>query len=337
MATTKKKKKNRLLPILILALIIAALAIGYKLLSEANARRTAEEAPAANEIVTVTSFDPASLTELSIDGKDSDPLVFRRENGVWTWAEDAHFPLDAAAVEETVTSLSSLTAMREVEGVDASACGLTDPLYTVTLRFGDAAEKAILVGDYNSFGGGRYLMANGSIYLTDENMTGLLGTTLDGLRLDDSIPSGGWTTEGALSSVTITDKGTGESAVITDPTELQQIGITLYNLVKFDECGDYYADADEKTSAGCDDALTVAITARELVTGDDGTSAYLDRTYTVWFGVAAGEGKVWGGLADSDILYAFDESARNALKNNLDSALTEPEDETAEETSDAND
>lgn len=332
----KTKKANKWLPLVILAAVMIALFFGYKALSQANERKAAEEAAReaeAETVIVVADDDPAGMTSLSYGKKGEDRISFVRSGNTWMLDGDEHFPLDTELVESMAAAVSSISALRTVdEGVPADY-GLDDPAYLIETAYSDGTHHTYGIGDYNAFGGGYYFSADGSISMISDSLLKSIGYTLEDLAELDTIPSYEWTSEDVVSSVTV--QLNGEETCITDKDTILQITRAINQLVKLNDCVDYYADAEEKDSLyGRRDAVTATVAYKEPVksTAADGTStaAYMDKTYTIWFGNQSGDGTCYGGPDASDLVYALDESAKSLIEGYIGYTGVSAPEETAE-------
>lgn len=315
MAKTRKKK-NPILTLCLLALALAALLIGYKVLAGVNDRREAAEAEAAaagEDTVTVAAFDPADMTALEYRYGSGEVLRFEVVNGAWRYAADPRFPLDAQALASMGTSVSSIAAVRTVDEGEPADYGLDEPVCEVTAEYGGAGRHVYKTGDYNSFAGAYYLMADGDIYLVSSNLTSVFSKSLDDLIVRDTIPASEWTTREYVSSVTVRD-GDAER-VITDAEEIDGI-LTELSRVYLRTVADYFTEEEEREAAGLDGSRAVTVAYRKAVSTSDSegnsTTNYLDTSYTLLFG-NEGETGTYASPLTSTILYEVDAETVSGL------------------------
>ena len=333
----KRKKQNKWLPLVCLVLVMAALFVSYKLLSASNERKAAEEAAKAaeeNTVIAVADYDPTLVTSLSYENKGEEPLSFIRKDGAWQVAGDEHFPLNGEFIDTLAETISSIGALRTVEEGEAADYGLTEPMCSIEVGYADGTQHSYRIGDYNTFGGGYYFMADGAISMISSSLLSAFGYTLDDLAVLDTMPAYEWTTEGVVTALTIS-RGADE-VTITDQDRILQVTRAIHQLVKLNDCADYYADADEKTAAyGYGDAVKVTMAYKEPVTTTDAegntTAAYMDTTYTIWFGADTGDGSTcYGGPDHSDLVYRLNAEAAGIMKNDMAAELARGKD-TADE------
>ena len=309
MATTKKKK-NRALPLIVLTAVLLAFVIGYRLLVSANERREAEEADreaAANQPIQIASYDPESMTALSYQARGADPLSFTLKNGTWHWDGDAEFPVEQTILTQMANAISNIGVQQRVEEGDPAAYGLTEPEFLITASYSGYSHE-YRIGDYNTFSGSYYFMADESIYMISSGLLPYFEYELDDLLAKDTLPASDWTDETAVSSVTVTADGSART--ITDD-ETKTAALAAIRKLSFYSCSDYDTTEEEKAAFGIDGTSSVSVTYKKAVTSTDGdgneSTNYLDTTYTVQFGGTADEeGKRYGGPAKSKLTYVLD-------------------------------
>ncbi len=291
----KKKKANPLVKLGILLLAALALFAAWRAMKTANEKKAAAEAArlaaeSASQTVTVASFDPAEMTELSYDtpGSTDGTLSFVVVNGSWQWKDDAAFPLDQIYLASMGSAVTEITAVRqlkesEVEG-GLAACGLNEPSCTVTVKYG--GEKHVYeTGAYNGTYQAYYLRADGALYLTQANLASTFSKTLDSLLKRDSVPSADWTDRSLISSVIVKDGG--ESREITDEDEIDAV-MTALSSVYLSRFADYNADEAEKAAFGLDGSRSVTVKYRKSVSTTDAngnsSTSYLETSYEFLIG-----------------------------------------------------
>lgn len=308
-----KKKKNKYLFPIVLIVLLCALAVGYAVLSTANKKNAAldkEAQESASEPVMIAEFDPSSAVEISFSKNGGDMIVFLKKDGKWTYSPDDTFPLDEEKVSKMASALSSISVIREVNEGDESEYGLTEPAYTMDIKYSDGASHEYKIGDYNSFGGGYYFSADGKIYLIKSGLGNYFDYELSDFLVLDSIPSD--IEEDYIVSVTV--KKDGKENVITDKDGIKSVFSAIKSL-KFDICADYYAEAEEKSSHfGIDGNNSVEIKYKKaVISGDtDGneTETRLDSSYKLLFGDDAGhDSGFYSSPENSTIVYTEDRAA----------------------------
>ncbi len=308
----KTKKKNKFVPMLVLAGILGALVIGTSVLSSANDRKAAEEAAelaAENESIMLAEYDLSTTTSVSYSRNGEEFLTFNVVNGAWVYEADPTFPLNQEIVTYMAGALSSMAAERAVTDVDKDAYGLTDPAYVICVSYNDGTSHVYTIGNYNSFTGGYYFTMDGNCYMIASGLIPYFDYALSDLLALDTIPVSEWQDIGYVNSVTVTRDGV--SNQITDEAGMTEV-VGKLGTLSLGVCEDYYADAGETAAFGLDGSDSVTVKYKQAVTSTDeaGNSFtnYLETAYTFVFS----DGFL-GGPAKSSIVYQLDESAVTEL------------------------
>ena len=312
MAQKQRKKKNKFLPMIVLAVILASLVIGTSVLSAANDRKAAEEAEklaAENASILLAEYDAANTKSISYSKDGAEFLTFTVRNGVWVYEEDETFPLNQTIVGSMASALSSMAAERAVEDVDRDAFGLSDPAYVIKVEYNDGASHVYTIGNYNSFTGGYYFTMDGDCYMISSGLIPYFDYERNDLLALDTIPVSDWQDVGYVNSVTVTRDGV--STEITDEAGLTDV-LGKLGALSLTICEDYYADESEKASYGMDGSDSVTVKYKKTVTSADAngnqTTNYLETAYTFVIGDSN-----LGGPAKSAIVYQLNETAVNEL------------------------
>ena len=320
--TPKRRRSHPLAKLGVLCAVALVLALAYGALRAANAKKAAEEAQAAMEAaqaanVTVAAFEPSELSSLTYSSNGREPLTFIVVNGAWQWKDDPAFPLDQSALASMGTAVTKITALRAVESVEGGleACGLAEPSCTVTASYG-GDEHTYLCGDYNAVAKAYYLMADGKIYLTSDNLGMYFGKALPDLLARDTIPSADWTARDLVTSAVIRD---GEREVtLTDAEELDEY-LSSFSTLYLRDYADYHADAAEKAALGLDGSRSVTVNYRKSVSTSDenggSVTNYLDTSYVFYIGLPSEEdpAKTVASPASSDVAYLITTEKADAL------------------------
>lgn len=312
MAQKQRKKKNKFLPMIVLAVLLAALVIGTSVLSSANDRKAAEEAAelaAQNASILLAEYDASTTASISYSRNDEEFLTFRVKNGQWVYEADEHFPLNQTIVGSMASALSSMAAQRTVEDADPEAFGLNNPAYVITVEYNDGTSHVYTIGNYNSFTGGYYFTMDGACYMIASGLIPYFDYSLNDLLALDTVPVSDWQDIGYVSSVTVTRDGA--SCEITDETGMTE-ALGKLGALSLTICEDYYADESEKAAYGMDGSDGVTVKYKKAVTATDanGNSStnYLETSYTF----VIGENNI-GGPAKSSIVYHLSEDAVTEL------------------------
>ncbi len=335
----KRKKKNKILPLVILVGILAALAVGYGVLSAANDRREAEEAAAAAADTTImlAEQDAAAITELKYRTGENDWITLQQSGGKWTLAEDPKFPLNQSAAAGMGEAIASIGAIRTVEEGTAADYGLDTPACEIHVSYGVGTTYKYAIGDRNSFNGAYYFRDDdGSFYMIAAGLLSyfqmapedliVLDTPLATLADADiggfTVTSGESVREVKQTAKEVTaEDGTASTVYSEDVTALYDLFCEL-DLLSW---ADYYADSTEMAEVyGIDGSRTLklgykkSISVNSAETNADGSAASsgqttkVDAEYILHFGKTE-DGRTYYSPAGSTIVYTAAEDVVNGI------------------------
>jgi len=312
---TRQKKIFGLIVIFLLVLG------GYFLLTKINDQ---DEASDTSVVAFLTDTDEISAVSFSVDGES---FSFRDDNGGWVLDSDSAFPLDASALNSALSSLSEISASRELTGVtDFSSYGLDDPAYEIKLTSSSDGETTLAIGDKNALTGAYYFHVNDSdtVYLVDSDVYDIFDRTLFDFIATDTIPSltdvasltfdneekttfvqypHGY--DGCYSSSYTWFTKDGDALTAADSDDVESLVSTISGMT-WTRCVAYNVGKDDLAAYGLDDpAGTVSVDYTETSyvdsgeTDDDGNTLYdtntEDKTFTLLIGDRfeenAGEGE----------------------------------------------
>ena len=115
--------KKKLLPLCVLAGVVAVLAVILALLSIFGGE---EDEDTGIALFSVTADD---LSTIAYQDGDTDVALTKGEDGVWTLDSDTMLPIDQDAVSELATSITGMTAQRELGEDLSSLCKTPRQLY----------------------------------------------------------------------------------------------------------------------------------------------------------------------------------------------------------------
>ncbi len=287
-----KRKKNKALPLIIMAGVLAALIIGYTVLSSYNAKKAEEEANAETSTIEVLKKDSAIPVNVSYKVDDA-TLSFAYVNEKWVYPADETFPVNSSAVATMVAGLTEIKAVSVVnlDGADVDSFGLDKPAQTLNVKFSDGSEYTLQFGIVNTYNGQQYMSISQSedIYLVESSLASGFSKKLMDLYASEiwTLQNDAVTAEDVISVVIETADGQTNTIDYTDATE------ELFNLVyklNLSDVEDHYADeAEMKDTYGiydqCD-RVTLNYTKTTTIKNDDGTTSTTDlpASYTVYFG-----------------------------------------------------
>ena len=136
--------KKKLLPLCVLAGVVAVLAVILALLSIFGGE---EDEDTGIALFSVTADD---LSTIAYQDGDTDVALTKGEDGVWTLDSDTMLPIDQDAVSELATSITGMTAQRELgEDADVDSMGFATPEMSISFTAGENSYT-LTVGGQNS-------------------------------------------------------------------------------------------------------------------------------------------------------------------------------------------
>ena len=127
---------------------------------------------------TIFSFKPEQVTAYTFVGTTS--LALNKTNGEWLIGSE-HAPANTAAAEQAVRTLATLSAADFAEG-PLETFGLSAPAQTVTAKFENGKEAALLLGkDVNAFQQYAKKFDDATIYIVEKHILGMLCPTMEAL------------------------------------------------------------------------------------------------------------------------------------------------------------
>ncbi|MBQ7835953.1 MAG: DUF4340 domain-containing protein [Clostridia bacterium] len=290
--TQPVRKKNKLLPLIILLAVLAMLIAGYFLLVKYNADKAEEESGANVSTVEVLKKTNAILTEITINKKDSS-LNFVYENEAWVYPADPTFPLNGSAVATMVTGMTDIKAVSVVdtEGADVDSFGLDTPEMSIVARYSDGSEYTFDFGIINSYNTYRYMRFTGSdnIYMVESSLSNGFDRELKSFFKSEVWKLGNDAiTASDVTSVVLESAG-GKTATV-EYAETIEILFNLMNDLDLSTWEDHYADETEMAEkygiSPTGDRVTVNYMKDTTVTNSDGTTetVQVPDSYTVYFG-----------------------------------------------------
>lgn len=313
MATKTAKRKNKYLPLVILLVVFVVMLIAYSALSSANDKKealTAAEEARANADIIIANYDASTVTKLSYQVAGGDKLTFLCSNGVWSYADDAKFPLDQTIAAAMASAIADIAVECEVtEGVGADY-GLDNPSYTISVTYSDGTSHNYKIGDYNSFNASYYFSADGDMYMISSGLIQYFSYELSDLMVLDKLPTTDWSDINYVTEITVsTPDGTN---VISDEDGKTAL-IDRLGDISLKNCVDYYAENEEKAVYGLDGSKVITVKYKKAVTstdesGNSGTN-YLETNYSINIGETVGHNDgYYLAPANSNIVYAVDEN-----------------------------
>ena len=287
-----RKKKNKILPLAIMAALLAVLIAGYAIMSVYNAKKAEEEADTETSTVEVLKKSSAIPIAFSYDVK-GETLAFSYDNEKWVYTGDATFPIDSDTVTKMVVGLTDIKAVSKVntEGADVAEFGLEKPGLTLMVKYSDGTEYTFKFGIVNTYNGHQYMTYTGSedIYMVEASLASGFNKELKSLYEAEiwSLQNDAVTAEDVTSVVIETADG--KTNTVEDENGIEKLFELVYKL-NISNWEDHYADeAEMKDTYGIHpegDRVTLNYTKETTVSNEDGTKTTVNTpaVYTVYFG-----------------------------------------------------
>lgn len=275
-------------------LLTAALSAGLSGCSSSGAKESGTPKVELTEIRDETvepDFSGADLELYSLNAPidfdysstDTD-MIFKKKDGVWLDALDSAIPLNQEKFDAMAQNFLNLHAISEVEDStdNASAYGLDNPVYTVTITDSEKGEVSLEIGNQDA-DGNYYLSDEKKIYLIKAAAVDALVFDYDTLVIREGIdltiqPSD-------IQSVSITMDGKTTAIQNSDTEAMTKIADGISNLKAFDYAS-YHILSQELSNTDLTTDTRITFQADLTVDGETksltvyvGTYANPDRTY----------------------------------------------------------
>lgn len=328
-----KRGKKLLLLCLTLIVVAGAALAAVKFIPDETVEETETIA-----VYTVTAED---IDALAWD-YEGESLSFDYDGSVWSYTDDADFPLQQSYPSAMTNAVSEITATKVIEAVDDLAeYGLDEPVCSITVTSGDAAAT-IDIGDETSLDGLRYVsVGDGNVYLVSSDLLTNFSYGLYDLVSMESLPDMSDLVSlrverpsGTLVIDYLEDSGLAYTDRYSYFAEDGEDYVTLgsepaYNFIYqitglyWSSCVNYAADDEALAACGLDSpSVTVTVDYIETTevetneTDEDGNAITETRTeeksLTLELGDYADDG-CYARIAGSDMVYLIDASICDSL------------------------
>lgn len=176
----KRTKRLYLLLGVLVVLSVAAFAVKHVQQEQARISISGE---------VVLDIDSADVTALAWT-YDNESLAFHKDGDVWTYDDDAAFPVDAEKIQALLSYFSEMGAAFIIEDADdLGQYGLDDPACTITITTDDG-ETTINLGAYSTMDQQRYLSTgDGNVYLVTSDPLSAYEIVLADMIDNDDLPA----------------------------------------------------------------------------------------------------------------------------------------------------
>jgi len=186
------KKGKRLL--ILLAIVVAFGAGAYLLNLNTQRQEAAKEAEEETEKTVLFSAAEDDVTKIDFT-HEGEAIALAKQDDTWVYAPRESFQLDTSAVDDMLSDLTEVDAVRTVaesEGdADPAEYGLDEPAVTITVTDTDGNTKQISIGDKNATTGNYYAMAEGvdGIYTISSDLYNTFDVSLMDLLTSEDYPT----------------------------------------------------------------------------------------------------------------------------------------------------
>ncbi len=328
-----KRGKKLLLLCLTLIVVAGAALAAVKFIPDETVEET--------ETIAVYTVAAEDIDALAWD-YEGESLSFDYGGSVWSYTDDADFPLQQSYLSAMTSAVSEITATKVIEAVDDLAeYGLDEPVCSITVTSGDAATT-IDIGDETSLDGLRYVsVGDGNVYLVSSDLLTNFSYGLYDLVSMESLPDMSDLVSlrverpsGTLVIDYLEDSGLAYTDRYSYFAEDGEDYVTLgsepaYNFIyqitglSWSSCVNYAADDEALAACGLDSpSVTVTVDYIETTeveineTDEDGNAITETRTeeksLTLELGDYADDG-CYARIAGSDMVYLIDASICDSL------------------------
>lgn len=291
-----KRGKKLLLLTLVLVVVAGAALAALKFMPDEEVEET--------ESISVLTLDAESITGLTWSYGD-ESLSFVCDGSVWSYSEDADFPLDTSYMSAMTSAVSDISAEKVIEEAsDLAEYGLDEPVCSITVTA--EAETTIDIGDETSLDGLRYVsIGDGNVYLVSSDLLTNFSYGLYDLVAKETLPDMSelvsFSVERASGTLVI-DYLEGSDLAYTDrytyfaedgdgwlslDSELAENFVSQITGLTWGDCVDYKADLKTLGNYGLDSpAVTVTVNYIETTevetneTDEDGETITVEMSYS---------------------------------------------------------
>lgn len=167
-------KKKRLLTVIGLVVLMAALGVLYVFVPKGESDTDSTDTTSESETTTidVETIDKESVTELSMKTKDETVTLVKTEDS-WQFKDDKETAVNTELVDTMLSSISPVKAVKELslEGVTLSDYGLDNPELVITVKTADKSYTYSLGMEVPVVGGYYGLNSEGTkLYAINTNL-----------------------------------------------------------------------------------------------------------------------------------------------------------------------
>lgn len=178
--------------IVFLLLLVALAGVYYYLSNREEPADIALTLEPESQTSYLFTAEDGSPTRIRVDAKTGEVVeVARGEDEAWMLVLPEEASADQAAAEAAASQVSTLRILDTVPDIDPAIVGLTEPEYTLTIRFTSGVERKAEVGVITPTESGYYVRneAGEVVIVSKSSVDALLGLLTNPPYLETPVPS----------------------------------------------------------------------------------------------------------------------------------------------------
>ncbi len=191
----RKDRMKKLITVLILFAVLAALLLAYVLVSgknRADAGNETESGSSEPDVIYLHQSDSKDITEITYTYKDAEIRLACREEQ-WQVSDDSAYPLGQDKPKAMASAIATVAAYRLIDssGTHFADYGLEKPTSVIRVSYADGSSITYRIGSYISFTKAYYLNIEGKneVYTVASALLDYFSYALSDLFEPDKLPS----------------------------------------------------------------------------------------------------------------------------------------------------
>ena len=306
----KNGNLKKILPLACLLVILTVLAVIAAVLSD-NGNITDDSFSDTAQIV-LLSFSETDVVHLEYTFEDINVSLLKNGDG-WLADDYDNRIADSKTVEEMLTALSAVTAVRSVDGGKLSDFGFDDPVLCVEIVLKDGTKHEYRVGIKGTYKGYSYLCFDGKVYMFSDTLSDRFNVSVkEILGLSDTFPN--TVSKGTLMSLTVTDKE-GNTVTYSECGKMAEFIAAMKLTFKFHDLSKVDATSDELRTFGINESCT-KISIFYNAPSESQPNLLVDSKFDLFVGNES-DGTVYYVCSSSSNVYKGDKYRVNSLIDNM--------------------
>lgn len=299
----RRKKVSRIIAPILLIIVASLLFIGFFILKKSEGENVETDAP--DQAINIITSSADDIVKLTFDGGEGE-FALEKVNGKWHLAADGEFPLNQSVVSSMLGTVSTVSAVRTVEGGNDSDFGFDNPACTVTAVYEDGQSRSYTAGIVNTHNSNQYLKCDdGRVYMVDAGFAAAFAKSENDLLEGESLPK-----VSSSNTISVTVKNSAGESMTLSEGEAVISGIDAFNALEYLTIDRNYAPGGGMADYGITDSSPfISVRYRENAeSGAVDSSSGEEMTYTIYFGntfTADGDEYVYYSHPGSLVVYAI--------------------------------